>query len=445
MIFNDINILIDFGDFLKFIQQGNFKDTFTWHVRVVNSFCSEQGLQNIVISVEVTDFSVDKGNQNLENIVFWDSRHQLQNLDLVLLFVDFLPHVAVGFLYLCTFDKIFGNVAQLNDDVSSYKWDDTTQGITESFVQSGKFLDEVKTSVSCLTDLGHEIFIMISTETERVNWEDSQLFLWDSEHFFEGGLSSLVLTVRKQKYWSYFIDVFSFLDGFQSQFKAWTDVCSTSAWQRINVFSEWDHVLRSNAFQAAKSLTPVFECNDWQSVGRGQSFEKILHGAFHELNFLPAHWSTDVDNANKINTGSWTPFGFQGDHGRQHDFFFEFSHRALSFDGDFDFGISFFLLDFLDQSLVIVENIRLFLGVGFKVDSSIHATSDLLLLHSITVRHLRRKNWCLLLLLEHRVVHVSQLNWLIETLRNLLHRENLGLRNLENLVLNVACHLLLGI
>jgi hypothetical protein len=70
MILNDINIFIDFGDFLKLIQQGDFKDTFTRHVGVVNSLCREQGLQNVVISVEVTDFSVDKRNQNLENVVF---------------------------------------------------------------------------------------------------------------------------------------------------------------------------------------------------------------------------------------------------------------------------------------------------------------------------------------------------------------------------------------
>lgn len=196
MILNDINIFIDFGDFLKLIQQGDFKDTFTRHVGVVNSLCREQGLQNVVISVEVTDFSVDKRNQNLENVVFWNSRHQLQNLDLVLLIIDFLPHVPIGFLNLWTFDEIFRNVAQLDNDVSCYKWNDTTQGITESLVQSGKFLDEVEASVSCLTDLCHEIFIMISTETERVNWEDSQLFLRNSEHFLKGGLSSLVLTVR---------------------------------------------------------------------------------------------------------------------------------------------------------------------------------------------------------------------------------------------------------
>lgn len=75
MILNDINIFIDFWDLLEFIQQGNFKDTFTRHVGVVHSLCGEQGLQNVVISVEVTDFSVDKGNENLENVVFWDSRH----------------------------------------------------------------------------------------------------------------------------------------------------------------------------------------------------------------------------------------------------------------------------------------------------------------------------------------------------------------------------------
>lgn len=75
MILDDVDILIDFWDLFVLVKKSYFKTRFPSHIRTIEAFGCENSLDNVVISVKITNFSVDRGDMNLKNIVFSDTWH----------------------------------------------------------------------------------------------------------------------------------------------------------------------------------------------------------------------------------------------------------------------------------------------------------------------------------------------------------------------------------
>lgn len=108
-----------------------------------------------MIPVEVSDFSVDLGDQDLEDVVFWNSWHELEDPDFVLLLVHFFPHVSVGLFYADVFHNVPWYVGKPDIHVGSHQRNHASKGIAESLIQSSELLNEIETSLFELAELSH--------------------------------------------------------------------------------------------------------------------------------------------------------------------------------------------------------------------------------------------------------------------------------------------------
>lgn len=176
IIFDNFLTFVDFWDDFVFVQKSELYDALSTDVLAFDAFAHVDGLNYVVVPVQVTHFSVDGGDVKFEDIVFGDSGHQLEQLDSVLFFVDFFPHVSEGLAYFYSFNDVFWYIVEFYGELAGHDWNDSTEGVGKGLIQGLQFFDEVEVSILYLTDFCHQVFVMVVSKSKGVKSEDSQIF-----------------------------------------------------------------------------------------------------------------------------------------------------------------------------------------------------------------------------------------------------------------------------
>ena len=134
VVFNHIDVLVDLSYFFIFVNQSNWKSAVSYDWFTLNSFSLHDCLHYNMFSANVTNFGFNSWESKLKNKIFWNFRHELSQLNLVLSLIDFLPFVSENFTDSCSLKKIFSDKSDYQIDLCSYQRNYSSQGVTESFV-----------------------------------------------------------------------------------------------------------------------------------------------------------------------------------------------------------------------------------------------------------------------------------------------------------------------
>lgn len=120
IVLNDIHILNSVHNFLIFIEKSQLKIAFTSDRPIEDIFCIEYSLNDFVVSINISNFPINRRDFQLEHEVLCDIRCQLSDLNFTLFLAEFLPHLTVYFADSDSLHDVFSDVADFDDDWVCY-------------------------------------------------------------------------------------------------------------------------------------------------------------------------------------------------------------------------------------------------------------------------------------------------------------------------------------
>lgn len=124
----------------------------------------------------------------------------------------------------------------MHDHLVGNQRNNSAEGVAEGLVESAELFNEIESAILHGADLVHEVFVVVCSETETVDAENTQLrILRPGQCLPKRLLCALVLTVREEENRSDLIGDFPIPDGFERQVHAAHDVGASRGKEVVDV------------------------------------------------------------------------------------------------------------------------------------------------------------------------------------------------------------------